>query len=183
MGWCTHVTWQFLHYYLIEQSYSSRTAYCGQWWAKFRQSDLPIMIRWSCVYRWYSSWFLILFQTEEFRISKSIQPSRVDLIMWIKPSVPVSLFHHACGNHLQQCIYVCVCGLGNSKPSTQIWDSQAKQWLWEECEGVCKQSHLQKKRMCSVYWEHGDEVDHFTSAPATSQQLKFVYIQQWKYRG
>jgi hypothetical protein len=26
---------------------------------------------------------------------------------------------------------------------TQVWDSQAKQWLWEEREGIYKQSHLQ----------------------------------------
>ncbi len=28
--------------------------------------------------------------------------------------------------------------------SVQIWDSQAKQWSWEKCEGVYKQSGLHK---------------------------------------
>jgi hypothetical protein len=54
----------------------------------------------------------------------------------------------------------------------QIWDSQAKQWLWEKSEGVYKQSHLQKRVMLSVYWEHGDKVG-LASAPATHQQLKY----------
>jgi hypothetical protein len=31
-------------------------------------------------------------------------------------------------------IYVCMCELGNFRPSNQIWASQATQWSWEECE-------------------------------------------------
>ncbi len=48
-------------------------------------------------------------------------------------------------------VCVCVCELGNSKPSTKIWDSQAKQWPREECEGVYKQSHLQKRVILLVF--------------------------------
>ncbi len=42
-------------------------------------------------------------------------------------------------------VCACVCGLKISKPSTQVWNSQAKQWPWEECEDFYKQSYLQKR--------------------------------------
>jgi hypothetical protein len=69
-----------------------------------------------------------------------------------------------------------MCELENSERSTQILDSQARQGPWEESEGIYKPSCLQKGVMYSVYWEHGDEVDQFASAPATCQQLKYVHI-------
>jgi hypothetical protein len=51
------------------------------------------------------------------------------------------------------CSCVWVCELKNLKPSTQNCGSQAKQWPWEESEGIYWQPHLQKRMTYSVYCE------------------------------